>query len=310
MNLAIEINTLRKVYGDLVAVDDLSLDVPEGQFLGFLGPNGAGKTTTISLLCGLSNPTSGEAKICGHDVVKRYRQARQCVGVVPQELNFDIFSRVKRLLMFQGGYFGVPHRERELQVDSLLKRFDLWDKRDAQMRDLSGGMKRRVMIARALVHKPRVLILDEPTAGVDVDLRKGMWAFLRELNDAGTTILLTTHYIEEAEAMCDRIAIMDGGRVIADESTRELANRLSRESYVFTTADVSVGPVLASFENYQPVLSADGHELTLTFDKSTTDFHSVMEAVLEAGVRVTHVAPVENRLESVFLELTQKGGSS
>ena len=310
MTPSIELHHLRKEYGDLVAVDDLSLDIPQGQFFGLLGPNGAGKTTTISILCGLCNKTSGVARICGHDVVVDYQKARQSVGLVPQELNFDLFAPVKRLLMFQGGYFGVPKSLREERVDRLLKRFDLWDKRNEPMRELSGGMKRRVMIARALVHDPKVLILDEPTAGVDVDLRKGMWTFLKELNESGTTIVLTTHYIEEAEAMCERIGIIDHGRVIADESTREMTNRLNRESYIITTESQISDAQLTALSELSPERAEDGLHVTVSFQRSDRDLHRVLQDVMGAGLRVTHAAPVENRLESVFLELTQRGSAS
>ena len=211
---AIEIKGLVKTYSNTKALKGISLEINKGEFFGLLGPNGAGKTTAIGILTGLINRTEGEVKLFGKDVEKDYLEARKLIGLVPQEFNFDIFEKVYNLLDFNAGYFGMKKEERKKRIKQLLKELNLWHKKDTPMRTLSGGMKRKVMIARALLHKPKILILDEPTAGVDVETRQAMWDYLRDLNKNGTTILLTTHYLEEAEAMCERIAIIDQGKII------------------------------------------------------------------------------------------------
>lgn len=211
---AISIKNLVKQYPTAKAVDNLSLTIAEGEFFALLGPNGAGKTTTIGILTGLINKTSGEVTLFDKDVEKDYVETRRLIGLVPQEFNFDIFEKVYNILYFNGGYFGIPKSEREKRIEAILKNLALWEKRYVQVRTLSGGMKRKLMIARALIHRPRILILDEPTAGVDVETRKSMWAYLKNLNKHGTTVLLTTHYLEEAEALCERIAIMNNGKII------------------------------------------------------------------------------------------------
>jgi ABC-2 type transport system ATP-binding protein len=307
---AISIQDLRKTYGDLQAVDGVSLDVEQGQFFGLLGPNGAGKTTTINILCGLSNKTSGTAALFGYDVVTQYRQARRQVGLVPQEFNFDQFIKVSRMLDFQGGYYGIPRVVRQERVERLLHDFDLWEKRNQPMRALSGGMKRRAIIARALVHQPPIVILDEPTAGVDVDLRKSMWNYFRKMNEEGTTILLTTHYIEEAEQLCDRIAIINHGKIIAHDSTRGMSERLRRESIVVHVHEALTGEQETALSHFNPGVSDDRLEFTLTFDRQDTRYHDLLEKILATGVRVMNIQPVENRLESVFLELTSEERAS
>jgi len=212
------------------ALRGVSLEVADGEFFGLLGPNGAGKSTLIHCSTGLAAPTSGEIAIFGHDAVNRYREAREAVGLAPQELNIDWFLTVEETLDFHGGYFGMSRRDRRERVDQLLEDFSLTDKRAERTRNLSGGMKRRLILARALMHRPRLLILDEPTAGVDVELRLELWHYVRRINQEGTSILLTTHYLEEAEELCDRIAFINEGRLIAEGTSSELANRFGVES--------------------------------------------------------------------------------
>lgn len=222
---AIRLDSLVKRYGDLKAVDGLSLDIASGEFFGLLGPNGAGKTTTINCIVGLSTIQGGRVAVCGHDVVTDYRAARRCIGLSPQEFNFDRYLTIKEVLVYTAGYFGIPARVAAGRADALLRRFDLYGKRDQNFTKLSGGMKRRLSLARALIYEPRVLILDEPTAGVDVELRLELWQLMRELNAQGITIILTTHYLEEAQQLCKRIGIINHGRLIALEATEALLSR-------------------------------------------------------------------------------------
>ncbi|MEY4591781.1 MAG: hypothetical protein RIR18_676 [Pseudomonadota bacterium] len=220
---AVSILGVSKRFGKLLALDNLSLDIAQGEFFGLLGPNGAGKTTLISCLAGLAKPDSGQIKVLGHDVQRDYRAARTQLGVVPQELVFDPFFTVRETLRFQAGYFGLRHQDD--WIDEILEHLDLTAKANENMRRLSGGMKRRVLVAQALVHKPPVIVLDEPTAGVDVELRQGLWQFIRRLNNEGHTIILTTHYLEEAEALCHRIALIKEGKLLALDSTENLRAR-------------------------------------------------------------------------------------
>ena len=220
--LALKIDHLVKRYGDFTAVDDLSFDVPEGEFFGLLGPNGAGKTTTINSIVGLSTITSGTIELFGYDAVRDWRPARRMVGLAPQEYNFDRYLNIRDVLIYQAGYYGFSGKAVEQRADELLERFDLISKAKQPFIRLSGGMKRRLTIARALIHQPKLLILDEPTAGVDVELRLELWAFLKELNRDGTTIILTTHYLEEAEELCTRIGIIEAGKIVALEATKKL----------------------------------------------------------------------------------------
>jgi ABC-2 type transport system ATP-binding protein len=219
---ALQIDRLVKRYGELTAVDGISLTVPEGEFFGFLGPNGAGKTTTINAVVGLATITSGSIRLFGHDAVRDWRAARATVGLSPQEYNFDRYLNIRDILIYQAGYYGLRGRAVEQRADDLLELFDLASKAKQVYTRLSGGMKRRLTIARALIHQPRLLILDEPTAGVDVELRIELWALLRRLNREGTTIILTTHYLEEAEELCERIAIIETGKLVALEATQKL----------------------------------------------------------------------------------------
>jgi ABC-2 type transport system ATP-binding protein len=219
---ALRIDRLVKRYGDFTAVDGISFEVPEGEFFGLLGPNGAGKTTTINAIVGLAKITSGSIELFGHDVVRDWRAARGTVGLAPQEYNFDRYLNIRDVLIYQAGYYGIRGKAVEQRADMLLERFDLASKAKQPYIKLSGGMKRRLTLARALIHEPRLLILDEPTAGVDVELRLELWSLLRELNTKGTTIILTTHYLEEAEELCDRIGIIQSGKLVALERTQQL----------------------------------------------------------------------------------------
>jgi len=219
---AVTIKDLVKTYRDTEALKSVSLKIKEGEFFGLLGPNGAGKTTLIQILTGLCNKTSGNVELFDKDVVEDYQEARALIGLVPQEFNFDIFEKVYRILYFNAGYFCIPKKEREQRIKKVLTDLGLWEKRNSQARELSGGMKRKLMIARALMHQPKILILDEPTAGVDVETRKSMWKYLQKLNKEGTTILLTTHYLEEAEELCERIAIINRGKIIKLDSKQNL----------------------------------------------------------------------------------------
>ena len=216
---AIHITGLSKCYGSVCALDGIDLTVPTGEFFGLLGPNGAGKSTLIGILTGLVSPGGGTAAVFGQDVVKEYRKTRRLIGLAPQELNFDRFFTILDLLIYQGGYFGIPKQRARVRGEELLRRFGLWEKRGQRIRALSGGMKRRLLIAKAMIHDPPVLILDEPTAGVDVELRRDLWSYWRSENASGTTIVLTTHYLEEAEALCRSLAIIDLGRIIAQGPT-------------------------------------------------------------------------------------------
>ena len=306
---AIDIRGLRKVFDDLVALDGIDLGVRAGEFFGLLGPNGAGKTTTINVLSGLANKTAGEVTLFGRDLVREYRHCRRLVGLVPQEFNFDLFSKVEKILIFQGGYFGIPEDECKRRAEKLMEQFDLTEKRQTPARYLSGGMKRRLMIARALIHQPQLLILDEPTAGVDVDLRRSLWKFLRDINASGTTILLTTHYIEEAEALCDTIGIIHHGLIIEVDSTRKLANRLGCETVLVTSEQPIPESATRVLAAYQPTVNGDGHEMQITFHKDQVPYATVLQNLVATGIPITNIRPAGNRLETVFLELTQGGAS-
>jgi ABC-2 type transport system ATP-binding protein len=291
---AIEVTELVKRYPRVTALDGVSLRVEQGEFFGLLGPNGAGKTTLISIVAGLARATSGRAAVLGHDVVADYRAARSRIGVVPQELVFDPFFTVRETLRFQSGYFGLRHNDD--WIDEVMANLDLTGKADANMRALSGGMKRRVLVAQALVHRPPVIVLDEPTAGVDVELRQGLWAFVRRLNREGHTIVLTTHYLEEAQQLCGRIAMLKGGRLIALDRTQALLERL---------ADVQVTLRLAG--ELPPALRGRAKEqgdgrVRLRVD-SAADVEGVLAACREAGCGIDEVEVGHADLEDVFMQL-------
>jgi ABC-2 type transport system ATP-binding protein len=304
-DLAVETENLTKIYstsyGPTVrALDNVSLQVPRGSVFGLLGPNGAGKSTLINILAGLAIKTSGSARIWNFDTEKQFRRARSAIGVVPQEVNLDAFFCPREVLELQAGLYGVPKNERRTM--EILEAVGLADKADAYARSLSGGMKRRLLIAKALVHTPPVVVLDEPTAGVDVELRRQLWAYMRVLNEAGTTILLTTHYLEEAEEMCDTIAIIDHGKLIACEPTPELVGRLDQRTLTITVAS-SLDAVPETLIPFFASLTAP-NELTFCFSPSSMTVGEILSAIQSAGLTVADLATQEADLEDIFLRLT------
>jgi len=295
---AIEVIDLVKRYPRVTALDGVNLRVEPGEFFGLLGPNGAGKTTLISIVAGLARASSGRARVMGHDVVADYREARRCIGVVPQELVFDPFFSVRETLRFQSGYFGLRHND--AWIDEVMAHLDLTTKADANMRTLSGGMKRRVLVAQALVHRPPVIVLDEPTAGVDVELRQGLWAFIRRLNREGHTIVLTTHYLEEAQQLCGRIGMLKGGRLIALDRTQALLQRLA-DVQVRLRLRGELPPALRA----QAVEQGDGRVRVRV--AGAADVERVLAACREAGVSVDEVEVGHADLEDVFMQLMAGG---
>ncbi len=295
---AIKVGQVTKQYHDLRALDGVDLDIAQGEFFGLLGPNGAGKTTLISIIAGLARATTGRASVMGHDVVTDYRAARRSLGVVPQELVMDPFFTVRETLTFQSGYFGIKNNA--AWIDEVIEHLDLTDKAHTNMRRLSGGMKRRVLVAQALVHKPPVIILDEPTAGVDVELRQGLWRFIRRLNEDGHTIVLTTHYLEEAEALCGRIAMLKQGRVVALDTTQNLLRKHSG-CYV----DLRLIPdVLPDALRPLVVAHADGGcRLAL---KDYVELEGIMAAIRTAGIKVQEMEVMQPDLEEVFVQIMQR----
>ena len=294
MSQAIEIQAVSKSYGQFQALDHVDFSVTSGEFFALLGPNGAGKTTLLSLIAGLSRPDCGSIRIMGHNVVSDYRAARRALGVVPQELVFDPFLSVRETLRFQSGYFGLCRND--YWIDELLFRLDLTEKSHSNMRALSGGMRRRVMVAQALVHRPPVIVLDEPTAGVDVELRQSLWVFVQELNRVGHTIVLTTHYLEEAEALCSRIAILKNGRLVALENKDKLlAHSAGREVAFLLSGELPAG--LLSLK-----LREEGRRVVLHLEK-LAQLESVLFALREAGVEVLDLNVVEANLKSVFVQM-------
>jgi ABC-2 type transport system ATP-binding protein len=301
---AIAINDLRKIYqGGKEALSGISFDVPRGEIFGLLGPNGAGKSTLINILAGLVNKTSGSANIWGFDITAHPRNAKASIGIVPQEILFDPFFTPFETLELQAGYYGVPKAKRRTM--ELLRAVRLEDKAKAYARTLSGGMKRRLMVAKAMVHSPPILVLDEPTAGVDVELRQQLWAYVRDLNAQGVTIVLTTHYLEEAEELCDRIAIINHGTLIANKPTRELVG-MAQEKVVEITVDrdMSVAPTSPMFQDIE--LKA-GRVLTITYSKAVANAGDILGAVQAAGYGIADVSTREADLEHVFLALTRAG---
>jgi ABC-2 type transport system ATP-binding protein len=297
---AIRIESLSKTYADgKLALNEVSFGVPRGQIFGLLGPNGAGKSTLINILAGLVVKTSGTVDIWGFDLDQHPRNAKRSIGVVPQEIIFDPFFTPRETLEIQAGLYGIPPAER--QSDGLLAAMHLTDKANAYSRTLSGGMKRRLLVAKAMVHSPPILVLDEPTAGVDVELRRQLWDYVRQLNAQGVTIVLTTHYLEEAEELCDRIAIIHHGRVIANEPTRELVSK-AQEKAVVVTFDKDIGQVPAhpSFEN---IALIDERTLEITFRKDKVNAGQVLTALAADGLSIVDVSTRDPDLEDVFLSL-------
>jgi len=295
---AIRAAALHKRFGDLQALNDVSLDIQQGEFFGLLGPNGAGKTTLISILAGLTRADSGRAEIMGHDVLRDYRQARRALGVVPQELVYDPFFNVRETLRIQSGYFGLRHNDAWLE--EVMHHLDLTRHADKGTQSLSGGMKRRLLVAQALVHKPPVIVLDEPTAGVDVDLRRSLWEFIARLNREGHTILLTTHYLEEAETLCKRIAMLKAGRVVALDETRNLLQHTNEHCVSLRLAEG--GPPSSWAARMQVV--GDGSWRVSFSDYA--ELESLLAALREGGVRVSEMQLQEPDLEDVFTDIMKR----
>ncbi len=305
---ALSITNLTKTYANgNEALKGIDLAVDEGDFYALLGPNGAGKTTAIGIISTLVNKTGGEVEIFGHSIDTAMDRAKACLGIVPQEVNLNLWETVGNIVTNQAGYYGIGGKLAKDRVEKYLRALRLWDRRDDQARSLSGGMKRRLMIARALVHEPRLLILDEPTAGVDIEIRRSMWDFLREINDAGTTIILTTHYLEEAETLCRNIAIIDEGRIIEDARMSEVLRRLHREVFVLSLKEeIREAPSLSGFETR---LRDDGE---LEVEKgSETDMNELFARLQEEGIEVASMRNKANRLEEMFMRLVEnKGGDA
>ena len=303
MTAAISVQNLDKTYDNgFQALDDINLQVKRGEIIALLGPNGAGKTTLISTICGIVNASSGKIDVFGHDNVKNYRQARKFIGLVPQELTTDAFETVWKTICFSRLLFGKPSKPEF--IESLLKSLSLWDKKDAQIRTLSGGMKRRVMIAKALSHEPEILFLDEPTAGVDVELRKSMWQLVRELRETGVTIILTTHYLEEAEEMADRIGVINKGKLILIEDKKTLMKKLGKKELVLELYQpMTVIPETLSEFNLH--LAAEGEQLIFTYDPAKEDngVISLLERLKEHSIKCKDFNTRQSTLEEIFVQL-------
>lgn len=294
---AITIRNLVKNYNGVEALKNISLVIEKGEFFGLLGPNGAGKTTTIRILVGLTSKTSGSVRVFGNDVVKDYKESRAFIGFVPQEFNLDIWETVYNTVFFSAGYFGIPASKRHSKIKTILKQLDLWHKKDSKVYELSGGMKRKLMIARALVHDPELLILDEPTAGVDIETRRRMWSLLKGLNKDGKTILLTTHYLEEAEELCETIAIIHKGRIIKVGHKKNLLNIFDRE-----TVEVELNsPLKDRLKGIDYSISKD--RTKLTFEISEKDWKKVISILKK--LNVNNIRTHKTTLEDVFLHLTK-----
>jgi len=304
--LALSINDLFKEYSNgFQALKGIDLSVAEGDFFALLGPNGAGKSTTISVICSLAIKSSGSVKVFGHDIDTDFSAAKTCIGIVPQEFNFNQFEKVIDIVINQGGYYGLQRELAETRAEKYLRKLGLWEKRHSPSRSLSGGMKRRLMIARALVHEPKLLILDEPTAGVDIELRRSMWQFLREINQQGTTIILTTHYLEEAESLCRNVAIIDKGNIVENTSVKKLLQRLDKEVFIFDLQDeLKLAPIL---KDCQTNLT-DGHTLEVEVHKGHS-LNDVFTALNESNIRVTSMRNKSNRLEELFVSLVENSSA-
>ena len=303
MSSALSIRQLTKIYGNgFQALHGIDLEVAEGDFFALLGPNGAGKSTTIGILSTLVNKTSGSVEVFGHDLDREPYALKRCLGVVPQEFNFNQFEKVLDIVVTQAGYYGIPARLAKERAERYLTQLGLWEKRNAASRELSGGMKRRLMIARALIHQPRLLILDEPTAGVDIELRRSMWSFLTELNQQGITIILTTHYLEEAEQLCRNIAIIDHGRIVEHSSMKELLMKLHVETFLLDLRDpLRVAPQL----NGYPARLIDNHTLEVQVEKNL-GLNGLFTQLAGHGIQVLSLRNKTNRLEELFVSLVEK----
>ena len=299
----LEISALSKVYaGGFQALDSVSLDIEEGEIIALLGPNGAGKTTLISTVCGITTSTSGSVRVGGHDIDADYRAARQMIGLVPQEVALEPFEKVANTVRFSRGLFGK--RDDPAAIERILRQLSLWDKKDSRIKELSGGMKRRVLIAKALAHEPRVLFLDEPTAGVDVALRKDMWEIVAGLKDEGVTIILTTHYIEEAEAIADRVGVINKGKLLLVEEKSALMARMGQKE-LEVQIDTRLNAVPESLAAYDLTLSADGSALIYAYDTKAerTGITRLLNDVAAAGLKLRDVVTRQSSLEQIFIQL-------
>ncbi|EBA15129.1 ABC transporter, ATP-binding protein [Roseobacter sp. SK209-2-6] len=309
MAAILSISDLRKSYeGGFEALKGVSLEIEEGEILALLGPNGAGKTTLISAICGIINATSGQVLVGGYCIEKDFRAARSLIGLVPQEINLEPFEKVINSVRFSRGLFGKTRND--ALIEEILKKLSLWDKRDSQIKELSGGMKRRVLIAKALSHEPRVLFLDEPTAGVDVELRKDMWEVVQELKDNGVTIILTTHYIEEAEAIADRVGVITGGQILLVKDKDELMTQLGQKQLCVQLAG-PIPEIPKALADHQLELSTEGDTLIYTYDTKgeRTGITALLNDVAAAGLQLRDVSTRQSSLEDIFVGLVSGGQS-
>ncbi len=303
MTLALEIKQLHKVYkSGTVALQGIDLEVQQGDFFALLGPNGAGKSTSIGIISSLVNKSSGTVKVFDYDLDTQLEDAKSQLGLVPQEFNFNQFETVLQIVLNQAGYYGVPRSVAIVRAEKYLGQLGLWDKRHARSRELSGGMKRRLMIARALMHEPKLLILDEPTAGVDIELRRSMWEFLKEINQQGVTIILTTHYLEEAESLCRNIAIIDKGQIVENTSMKNLLSKLNKETFLL---DIAPTDAVISLDGYT-FRQSDSHSLEVDVVKAQ-GLNGVFSALTAQGVQVLSMRNKANRLEELFVSLVENG---
>jgi ABC-2 type transport system ATP-binding protein len=297
---ALVLRQLTKTYKNgIKALKGIDLEVDEGDFFALLGPNGAGKTTAIGIVTSLVNKSGGQVEVFGHDLDRELEIAKSCIGVVPQEVNFNMFESVFTIVVNQAGFYGIRRPLAKQRAEKYLKELQLWDRRNSIARSLSGGMKRRLMIARALMHEPKLLILDEPTAGVDIEIRRSMWEFLRNINDAGTTIILTTHYLEEAENLCRNVAIIEGGRIIERDTMVNVLRKLQTEVFVFNLSEsLAAAPLLAGFKTSLP----DDHTLEVEVSKGQ-HLNDIFAQLSALGVEVNSMRNKVNRLEELFIRL-------
>ncbi|WP_288740310.1 ABC transporter ATP-binding protein [uncultured Rheinheimera sp.] len=303
MTLALDIQQLHKVYkSGTVALKGIDLQVQQGDFFALLGPNGAGKSTSIGIISSLVNKSSGTVKVFDYDLDTQLEDAKSQLGLVPQEFNFNQFETVLQIVLNQAGYYGVPRSVAIVRAEKYLGQLGLWDKRHARSRELSGGMKRRLMIARALMHEPKLLILDEPTAGVDIELRRSMWEFLKEINQQGVTIILTTHYLEEAESLCRNIAIIDKGQIVENTSMKNLLSKLNKETFLL---DIAPTDAVITLEGYT-FRQTDSHSLEVDVEKAQ-GLNGVFSALTAQGIQVLSMRNKANRLEELFVSLVENG---
>ena len=297
---ALEINNLTKIYPNkLIALNSINLNVNQGDFFALLGPNGAGKSTAIGIICDLTKKTSGSVKIFGHCIDENNDAAKSCIGIVPQEINFSLFETCLEIVVNQGGFYGIKRSHATKRAEKYLRKLNLWEKRNERSRNLSGGMKRRLMIARALVHEPKMLILDEPTAGVDVELRRSMWDFLIDINQQGVTIVLTTHYLEEAESLCKNIAIINHGKIVENTSMKELLSKLNKETFIFDLNN----PIkeLPNLDDYNLKL-IDTTTIEVEVDRER-NINKLFEILTKKNIDITSMRNKTSRLEELFLNL-------